>query len=116
MIPILRSATTELTVDELARLAAQVTLSIGECADDPDVLTAMRVAVLVPEPGDAPHSHLVAAIAAAGWSEDQTTEAGAQQWMRRDGSTHPAFWAGLAQEVVAAGGVEESARRSITAT
>ena len=59
-------ATISLTADEVAERAAEVQLPIGERVDDPNALTAIRLAFVAPEPGNEPHSQLVKAIDTAG--------------------------------------------------
>jgi hypothetical protein len=106
VIPSLRMVTISLTPEEVAERAAEVQLPIGERIDDPDVLTAIRLAFVAPEPGDEPHSQLVKAIDAAGWDAGQVIEASARLLRIGEGSAHAGFWTGLSQEVAAAGGVD----------
>lgn len=100
MLPRLRAAVAELSIDEVAQLAAQVTLPDGP--DIPAVLTAVRLAVVAPEPGDGPHSSLVAALAP--WTAGQTRTASAK--LCGNGSSHREVWVALGHELAAAGGVE----------
>ena len=92
-------ATISLTADEVAERAAEVQLPIGERIDDPDVLTAIRLAFVAPEPGDEPHSQLVKAIDAAGWDAGQVIEASAVAETRRRLGTR-----GLLEGALAGGG------------
>jgi hypothetical protein len=66
--------TISFTPEEVAERAAEVQLPIGERIDDPDVLTAIRLAFVAPEPGDEPHSQLVKAIDAAGEDVPRSVE------------------------------------------
>ena len=100
-------ATISLTPDEVAERAAEVQLPTGERIDDPDVLTAIRLAFVAPEPGDEPHSQLVKAIDSAGWEAGQVIEASARLLRIGEGSAHADFWRALSQEVAAAGGGAE---------
>ena len=52
MIPSLRMVTISFTPEEVAERAAEVRLPVGERIDEPDVLTAIRLAFVAPEPGD----------------------------------------------------------------
>ena len=106
MIPILRMATINSTPEEVAERAAEVQLPLGERIDDPDVLTAIRLAFVAPEPGDEPHSQLVKAIDAAGWDTAQVIDASARLLRIGEGTANAGFWRALAQEVAAAGGVD----------
>ena len=99
--------TINFTPDEVAERAAEVQLPTGERIDDPDVLTAIRLAFVAPEPGDAPHSQLVKAIDTAGWDTGQVIETSARLLRIGEGTAHAGFWKALSQEVAAAGGVDE---------
>jgi len=98
--------TISFTPEEVAERAAEVRLPVGERIDEPDVLTAIRLAFVAPEPGDEPHSQLVKEIDSAGWDAGQAIEASAQLLRIGDGSAHAGFWRALSQEVAAAGGVD----------
>ena len=94
--------TISFTPEEVAERAAEVQLPIG----DPDVLTAIRLAFVAPEPGDEPHSQLVKAIDAAGWDTGRVIEASARLLRIGEGTAHAGFWRALSEEVAAAGGVD----------
>ena len=98
--------TINFTPEQVAERAAEVQLPVGERSDDPDVLTAIRLAFVAPEPGDGPHSQLVKAIDAAGWGSGQVIEASARLLRIGEGTAHAGFWKALSQQVAAAGGVE----------
>ena len=100
-------ATISLTPEEVAERAAEVQLPIGERIDDPNALTAIRLAFVAPEPGNEPHSQLVKAIDTAGWDAGQVIQASARLLRIGEGSAHAGFWRALSEEVAAAGGVDE---------
>jgi hypothetical protein len=106
MLPSLRVVTVSCTPEEVAERAAEVQLPIGERIDDPDVLTAIRLAFVAPEPGDEPHSQLVKAIDAAAWDAGRVIEASARLLRIGEGTAHAGFWKALAEEVAAAGGID----------
>jgi hypothetical protein len=103
--PALRTATARRSpsdLDELARF--KPTFGIG-ALDNPDAWTAVRIAVLRPEPGDQPHSDLQAAL--TGWSPDEAKRLAVRIWRRCDGDPQNAdLWVALAAEVAAAGCVD----------
>ena len=105
MHPALRAATERHSpseLDELVRFKPR--FGIGTL-DSPDAWTALRAAVLRPEPGDRPHSELQAAL--AGWSPDESTRMAVRVWRRRDNDPENAdLWDALAAEVTAAGGID----------
>jgi hypothetical protein len=89
-------------LDELARF--KPTFGIG-ALDNPDAWTAVRIAILRPEPGDQPHSDLQAAL--TGWSPEEAKRLAVRIWRRSDGDPQNAdLWVALAAEVAAAGGVD----------
>jgi hypothetical protein len=106
VIPSLRMVTISFTPEEVAERAAEVQLPIGERIDDPDVLTAIRLAFVAPEPGDEPHSQLVKAIDTAGWDTGRVIEASARLLRIGEGTAHAGFWRALSEEVAAAGGID----------
>lgn len=118
VLPRLRAAAARLTSTQITKLAAEANLDYDDeiNVDDPRVLTAIRRAVLAPEPGDAPHSALVTAISDAGWTSQQIREASAQIWETREESGHDEFWTALAHEVAAAGRIEGPPDQSSTVT
>jgi hypothetical protein len=103
--PALRTATARRNpsdLDELARF--KPTFGIGTL-DNPDAWTAVRAAVLRPEPRDQPHSELQAAF--TGWSGDEAKRLAVRVWRRRDDDPENAdLWTALADEVAAAGGID----------
>ena len=96
------------TPDEVAERAAEVQLPTGDRIDDPEVLTAIRLAFVAPEPGDEPHSQLVKAIDAAGWDAGQVVEASACMLRIGEGTAQAGFWKALSEEVAAAGAAGRS--------
>ncbi len=112
MLPRLRAAQEQLPLDVRDRYAASVVTPFGSGAlDNALPWAAVRQVITEPDDGDDPDDRLAAAIAAASWTEEDTTELAAQISDRSPGSEHPEFWLALAAEVASAGGVPEPPAR-----
>jgi len=111
MLPQLRAAIGDVSVKERVALAAVVTCNSGGAVADPGVCSAIRLSFIDPEPGDEPHSVLVAALTAAGWTNADMAEVSLAIWHLGEHHPRPWFWAALASEVAVAG--EAATRRGV---
>jgi hypothetical protein len=88
-----------------------LTCNSGGAVADPAVLSAIRLSFTDPERGDEPHSGLVGALSAVGWTKAEIAEVSLAIWQLGEHHPRPRFWTALAFEVAAAG---EAATREVS--
>src|SRR3954453_22291902 len=114
MLPQMRAAIGDVSISERVALATVVTCNSGGAVADVEVLSAIRLSFIDPEPGDEPHSALVDALTATGWTKAEIAEVSLAMWHLGEHHPRPRFWTALASEVAAA--AEAATRRSVPAS